>query len=131
MPTLNPRTLWQAGLTVAAAGLLLCPGILPHGAEGAGTAINVDQEGYPREGPKAALAAIQVNTFNIRRSDESSSAGERGFYFANSGFATGTWIWTRGDLRKERGSLQRSKPINWPSLEQTRPQPTGGRCSLS
>ena len=72
--------------------------------------------GLPAGRPQGGSAAIQVNTFNIRRSDESSSAGERGFYFANSGFATGTWIWTRGIFAKSGAAckgLSRSIGLHW------------------
>jgi endoglucanase len=41
------------------AGLLLFPATLVHGADGPSLAIKVDQVGYPLDGPKVALVALQ------------------------------------------------------------------------
>jgi len=74
LPTLNPESVRELLLTLAVACLLFCPAVLLHGAESAGTAIKVDQVGYPQDGPKVVLVGVEAETFEIRRSDDNTVA---------------------------------------------------------
>ena len=75
LPSLSPRSGRELLLSVAVAGLLFCPAILvctaeSGGTDTAGTAVKVDQVGYPLDGPKVALVGAPAETFEIRRSSD-------------------------------------------------------------
>jgi len=60
---MSPRCGRELLLSVLLAGLLLCPAALVHGAESPSLAIQVDQVGYPLNGPKVALVSSHATTF--------------------------------------------------------------------
>ena len=69
-PLMSSRSIRELLPSILLAGLLLCPAAPAHGAESPSLAIQVDQVGYPLNGPKVALVSSPATTFEVRRSSD-------------------------------------------------------------